>query len=84
MEVRAERMVTEEMKRVGWKERDILGRPKSDPGKVRLALELRANTTRPVSWIAQRLSMGSRGHVTRLLHRLGKKTNDSQCDNVVN
>ena len=76
VEVRAERILTERLKRMGWKERDILSRPKGHPGKVRLALELRANTTMPLSWIAERLSMGSRGHVTRLLHRHGKQPND--------
>jgi hypothetical protein len=32
---------------------------------------LRAETTVPLAWIAQRLAMGSRGYLTWLLYRQG-------------
>ena len=41
---------------------------KSDPGKMPLASELQAGTTMPITWIAQTLSMGSRGCLARLLY----------------
>jgi REP element-mobilizing transposase RayT len=41
---------------------------KGDPFKIRLAARLRSETTVTVGWIAQRLSMGSRGHLAHLLH----------------
>jgi hypothetical protein len=34
--------------------------------------ELRATTTMPLSWTAERLKMRSRGYLTWLLHRYGK------------
>jgi hypothetical protein len=65
-------LVAEGLKREGWKEKDLSARRKGDPAKVRLAYELRAQTTMPLAWIAQRLSMGSRGYLTWLLYRYGK------------
>ena len=47
---------------------------RGDARKVRLACELRAKTTMPLAWIAERLKMGSRGYLTWLLYRHGKKT----------
>ncbi len=38
---------------------------------VRLAAEVRAQTTMPLAWIAQRLAMGSRGYLAWLLSRRG-------------
>jgi len=71
-ENRAERMVTAALKRLRWEEGDLAARRKGDPHKVKLAWELRAQTTMPLAWIAQRLSMGSRGYLTWLLYRYGK------------
>jgi len=68
-EVRAERLVKEELKRMRWTEKDLASRRKGDPGKVRLAIRLRARTTMPLTWIASRLNMGSRGYLTWLLYR---------------
>jgi len=66
---RAERLLAEEMARMRWSEIDLPGRRKGDPGKVRLALHLRANTTMPLAWIADRLKMGTRGYLTWLLQQ---------------
>jgi hypothetical protein len=44
-------------------------RRKGDRGKVALAKELRARTTMPLTWIAGRLNMGSRGYLAWLLSR---------------
>jgi hypothetical protein len=35
----------------------------------KLALELRSRTTQPLAWIANRLNMGTRGHLAWLLGR---------------
>jgi hypothetical protein len=40
---------------------------KPHPFKVNLAAKLRAETTVTVSWIAQRLAMGTCGHLAHLL-----------------
>jgi hypothetical protein len=44
----------------------------------KLALELRSRTTQPLAWIANRLNMGTRGHLAWLLLRRekGRKLTD--------
>lgn len=44
-EAKAERLVSEELKRLGWREKDLKERPKGDAAKVRLARSLREQTT---------------------------------------
>jgi len=46
---------------------------KGDPHKVRIALRLRKETTMTLSWIAQRLRMGTKTHVSHLLYWHNKK-----------
>jgi hypothetical protein len=68
--VQAERRVVEGLKRLGWSEADLRARRKGEPRKVELAWELRSQTTMPLAWIAERLAMGTRGHLAWLLqHR---------------
>ena len=68
--VQAERRVVEGLKRMGWSEADLRARRKGEPRKGELAWELRSQTTMPLAWIAERLSMGTRGHLAWLLqHR---------------
>ena len=69
-QARAGRLMAAGLKRLGWKESDLGLVRKGDARKVMLAQELRAQTTMPLSWIAKRLSMGSRGYLTWLLYRL--------------
>ncbi len=67
-EQKAQRIVREEMKRLGWAEDDLPQRRKGDAGKVRVARRLREETTMSLKWIAQRLQMGSWTYVSNLLH----------------
>ena len=69
---KAERVIAEELVRRRWKPTDLQSRPKGDPAKVALAARLRAETTMPVGWIAERLQMGTRGHLNQLLYRRRK------------
>ena len=62
IEAKAERLVVAGLKALGWSQDDLRVRQKGDPGKVRLARELRLQTTMPLAWIAKRLCMGSRGY----------------------
>jgi putative transposase len=55
----AERLVAEELKRLGWREEDLERRPKSNPDKVRIARRLRIESTMTLKWIGERLRMGS-------------------------
>src|SRR5260221_7438150 len=64
---KAERIVTDETKRLGWPENELRRRSKSDPAKVAVARRLRQETTMSLKWIAGRLHMGSWTYVSNLL-----------------
>lgn len=70
--VQAERLVVAGLKRMGWSEADVKARRKGEPRKIELAWTLRSKTTMPLAWIAERLSMGTRGHLAWLLQRRGR------------
>jgi hypothetical protein len=72
-EARAEKIIGGELKRKGWTEEDLRERRKGDVFKVRLAQRLRVETTVTLKWIAERLRMGTRGHLTHLLYWRGPK-----------
>jgi hypothetical protein len=55
---------------MGWRDADLRARRKGEPRKIELAWELRSQTTMPLAWIAERLNLGTRGHLAwLLLHR---------------
>jgi hypothetical protein len=64
---KAERLVREELAKLGWAEADLAQRRKGDPGKVRMARRVRQETTMTLKWIADRLQMGVWTHVSNLL-----------------
>ncbi len=66
-EAKAERLVREQLAKEGWREVDLKRRRKGDPGKVRIARRLRAETTMTLRWVAQRLQMGVWTHVSNVL-----------------
>src|ERR1035437_8512567 len=65
---KAERMVKEELARLGWDEDQLRARRKGHRAKVMLARRLRQETTLSLKWIAQRLQMGSWTYVSNLLN----------------
>ena len=69
-EAKAERIVQGELRKMYWSEETLRQRPKGDAGKVRIARRLRRETTMTLAWIAQRLTMGTAGHVTNRLCRV--------------
>ena len=69
-EEKAQRIIAEEMKRLGWKEDDLRRHRKGDRRKVRIARRLRQETTMTLKWIADRLRMGTWTHVTNRLYHL--------------
>ncbi len=58
-EAKAERIVAEELSRLGWQETDLATRRKSDPGKLKMAVRLRTETTFTIKAIASRVHLGS-------------------------
>ena len=68
-EQRAEAIILGRLQELGWAKTELGARRKSDPQKVALARELRAQTTMSLKWIADRLAMGSWTHVSNLLRQ---------------
>ena len=66
---RAERIVGEELRRLGWSEQDLTCRRKSDPGKLALAARLRRETTLTIKEIASRVGLGTSKGANTNLHR---------------
>ncbi len=66
-EANANRLVREEMGRMGWDQATLRQARKGDQRKVRVAARLRKETTMSLKWIAQRLEMGSWTYVSNLL-----------------
>ena len=68
-ENRAERIIAEELERLGWTEPDLLSQRKNAPGKLEMAARLRRETTLSVKWIAARVQLGtSKGANHNLQH----------------
>jgi hypothetical protein len=72
---RAEVIIAQEMRRLGWKQGQLSRRAKTDPDKVRMAARLRKETTLTMGEIARRLEMGTRNTLSAKLQER-KNTNE--------
>jgi hypothetical protein len=68
-ESNAERIIGEELKRLGWTEAELGRRLKSDPAKLAMAVRLRRERTVTLPWIARRLQSGTWKSLNAKLHR---------------
>jgi REP element-mobilizing transposase RayT len=81
---KAERLVAEELRDLGWGVGDLEGRRKGDPQKVRIAARLRRETTMTLAWVAEQLHMGAPSHVACLLQRHKKRdANNENNENTL-
>jgi hypothetical protein len=71
--VLAERLLSEALAKVRWREIDLATRPKGHPVKVKIAQQLRWQTPMSRQWIADRLRMGSASYVSSLLNGVDSK-----------
>src|ERR1035437_3251780 len=69
---KAQRIVSEEMRRLGWREADLERHRKGDRRKVKIARRSRQETTMTLKWMADRLKMGTWTHVANRLYHLKK------------
>jgi hypothetical protein len=69
----AERLLSEALTNVRWREIDLATRPKGHPVKVKIAQQLRWQTPMSRQWIADRLRMGSSSYVSNLLGSVDSK-----------
>jgi REP element-mobilizing transposase RayT len=68
-EAKAERIVAEELRRLGWREADLKSRRKNDPDKLELGARLRRETTLTIKAIAARVCLGTSKAANAKLHR---------------
>ena len=68
-EAKAERIVAEELGRLGWNQAELAARCKSDPGKLAIAARLRQQTTLPLKEIAARMHLGTSKSANSRLHQ---------------
>ena len=68
-EAKAERLVGQELKRLGWTESDLAARRKNDPLKLALAARLRKETTLSLKAIAARVHLGTSKGANTNLHK---------------
>lgn len=57
---KGERIIEEALQRLGWKESDSAGHPKSDPDKLAMAPRLRRETTMSIKGIAAQVNWAVR------------------------
>jgi hypothetical protein len=67
-EAKAERIVAEELARLGWKEGELARRAKSDPARLKIAARLRRETTLTIKAIASRIQLGTSKSANARLH----------------
>lgn len=95
-EGRAERIVAEEFRRLGWTESDLVGQPKRAAGKLALAARLRRafatperlrprrrETTMPLRWIAACVRLGTSKSANRNLHRWMKANPEPETEATI-
>jgi hypothetical protein len=68
-EAKAERLIGQELKRLGWTEADLEARRKNDPLKLALAGRLRTETTLSLKAIAARVHLGTSKGANTNLHK---------------
>jgi putative transposase len=68
-QAKAERLIAQAARCQGLTDQNLALWRKGHPAKVKLAQQLRNETTVTVGWIAQRLNMGTRAHLAHLLAR---------------
>ena len=69
VEARTERIIAEELSRLGWKESELALRRKSDPAKLAIGARLRKETTLSIKGIATRLHLGTSKSANARLHQ---------------
>ena len=82
-ETRAERIIAEELKRLGWTEADLLRQRKNAPGKLDMAARLRRETILSLKWIARRVQLGTSKSANGKLHAWMKGQAQRSGDSVM-
>jgi len=73
-EAKAERIVAEELRRLGWRGAELATRRKGDPDKLAIAARLRKETTLSLKAIAARVHLGTSKSANARLHNWMRKS----------
>jgi hypothetical protein len=65
--------LAEELGRLGWKQGELEKRLKADADKVRIARQLRGETTMTLKWIAERLRTGRWTYLSNNLTKANRR-----------
>ena len=76
-EMKAEKIIQSKLEEIGWSETDLCERGKCAPEKIRIAQQLRAETTFTLKRVADRLAMGTWTNVSKLLYEARKNKESS-------
>jgi putative transposase len=68
-QAKGERIIAEELQRLGWSESDLIMRRKNDRDKLAIATRLRRETTLSIKIIAARVHLGTSNTANARLHR---------------
>lgn len=71
-QAKAERILAQELGRLGWSEEDLASRAKNDPDKLAIAVRLRRETTLSIKAIASCVHLGTYNTANARLHRAMK------------
>ena len=71
-QAKADRIVAEDLRRLGWSAEDLVGRPSNDPDKLAIAVRLRRETTLSINAIASCVHLGTYNTANARLHRAMK------------
>ena len=66
---KAQRLISEKLSAIGWDRARLRKERKGDPMKIRIAREIRDQSTMTMKWIAAELSIGSWTYLNQLLRR---------------
>jgi REP element-mobilizing transposase RayT len=72
-QAKADRIVAQDLRRLGWSAEDLVDRPKNDPDKLAIAVRLRQETTLSIKAIADRVHLGTYNTANARLHRAMKE-----------
>jgi hypothetical protein len=68
-QAKAERIVAEALRGLGWSRKDLTDRPKNDRDKLAIAVRLRRETTLSIKAVATLLHLGTYNTANARLHR---------------
>ena len=72
-EAKGERIIAQELQRLGWSESDLVIRPKNDAGKMAIAVRLRRETSLSIKGLAARVHWGTSNTANARLHKAMKE-----------